>query len=148
MPDQKSTFDVILDEWQQDARWDITEPGVAIANIPNLHAKYLRYLTKHRTKARALERELAEKRRQVYDYYAGRMTDEQLAAFGRPAFRFVLKTDIGHYVAGDTDIQILETKKALHDEVVMLCDSILRELNSRTYQLSSVIKWQMFQHGQ
>jgi hypothetical protein len=37
--------------------------------------------------------------------------------------------------------------KAYHDEIVELCTSILKELNSRTYQLRSLIDWEKFIGG-
>ena len=40
-----------------------------------------------------------------------------------------------------TDIVI---KKIIHQEIVDTCDSILKELNNRTYQLGNITKWMMF----
>jgi len=37
--------------------------------------------------------------------------------------------------------------KMLHDEIVDVCQSILKELNSRTFQLRDFIAWERFIQG-
>jgi hypothetical protein len=47
----------------------------------------------------------------------------------------------------DDDINKHLVKKIMHDEIVELCQSILKELNSRTFQLRDFIAWERFIQG-
>jgi hypothetical protein len=41
----------------------------------------------------------------------------------------------------------LVASKMLHDEIVDVCQSILKELNSRTFQFRDFIAWERFIQG-
>jgi len=58
-----------------------------------------------------------------------------------------LKSDIATYMDSDDDINKHLVKKIMHDEIVELCQSILKELNSRTFQLRDFIAWERFIQG-
>ena len=47
----------------------------------------------------------------------------------------------------DEDINKYLAKKLLHEEIVEVCQAILKELNSRTFQLRDVIAWERFIAG-
>jgi DNA repair exonuclease SbcCD nuclease subunit len=49
--------------------------------------------------------------------------------------------EIKEYVESDPDVLKLQRKKMIYDEKVDLCESILKELNSRTYQMRDYIRW-------
>jgi hypothetical protein len=47
----------------------------------------------------------------------------------------------------DEDINKYIANKAMHDEIVDVCTAILKELNSRTFQLRDFIAWERFIQG-
>jgi hypothetical protein len=47
----------------------------------------------------------------------------------------------------DEDLNRYLAQKMLHEEIVEVCNSILKELNSRTYQLRSFIDYEKFING-
>ena len=53
----------------------------------------------------------------------------------------------GATVESDEDINKHLANKILHDEIVDVCQSILKELNSRTFQLRDFIAWERFIQG-
>jgi hypothetical protein len=47
----------------------------------------------------------------------------------------------------DEDLNKYTAQKIMHDEIVEVCTSILKELNSRTFQLRDFIAWERFIQG-
>ena len=84
-----------------------------------------------------------------YQYYSGELNnDEDLEKYGfEPWSKKVLKQDRQQYIDADKSLNDLLLRKCLHDEIVEFCRSVLRELNSRTYQLRSFIDWEKFTGG-
>ncbi len=82
-----------------------------------------------------------------WEYYTGKLDNEQLGHYGWEPFPFTLKSDIATYMDSDDDINKHLVKKIMHDEIVELCQSILKELNSRTFQLRDFIAWERFIQG-
>jgi hypothetical protein len=81
---------------------------------------------------------------QVY----AKMNEEELKKLGWEPFRFVLKSDINTYLESDEDLTRLHAKKALHEQAVTACEMIIKEINSRTYQMRAFIDFERFVHGQ
>jgi hypothetical protein len=145
---KKSIIEQILDQWDEDAKWDPSDPGIAMARIPIIHAKYLRYLREHKAHIRIFEQKLIRERRIKTDYYSGRLDQEQLQKYGLSPFKFVIKQEVRDYVESDEAILTLNMKKANHEQIVELCESVMKELNNRTWQISGFMKWQQFCQGQ
>jgi hypothetical protein len=47
----------------------------------------------------------------------------------------------------DDDLNKILIKKIIYEELVDTCDSILKEINNRTYQLGNIVKWETFAGG-
>jgi hypothetical protein len=58
-----------------------------------------------------------------------------------------LKSDITTYLDSDEDLNKYSAQKIMHDEIVDICTSIMKELNSRTFQLRDYISWEKFIQG-
>jgi hypothetical protein len=140
-------LDELLELWRQDSQIDRTEPSKELLKIPQLHSKYLNILSKHRLLSKDAEFKYNKIKRLKWEYYTGKLDDEQLKQYGWEPFPFVLKSDITTYLESDEDINKFLASKALHDEIVDVCQTILKELNSRTYQLRSFIDWEKFIQG-
>jgi hypothetical protein len=57
------------------------------------------------------------------------------------------KQGIERYMESDTELVRLLEKKMYHDEAIAVCESILQELKSRTFQLKDYISWERFIGG-
>ena len=75
------------------------------------------------------------------------MDKEQLAELQWEPFQFILKSDINLYIDGDTDLSTLVIRKQYHEEAANFCVNIIKELNSRTYQLRTFCEWERFIQG-
>ena len=140
-------LDELLEEWRKDSDIDRTEPGKALLDVPKLHSKYLNILSKHRLLAKEAEFKYNKWKKLKWEYYTGKLDDDDLQKYGWEPFPFVLKSDITTYLESDEDLNKHLAAKAVHDEIVEVCGSILKELNSRTYQLRSFIDWEKFIQG-
>ena len=140
-------LDDVLEEWRKDSDIDRTEPGKALLDIPKLHSKYLNVLSQHRMLAKQAEFSYNKWRKIKWEYYTGKLDDEALEKYGWQPFAFVIKSDLSTYLESDEDLNKYMAKKAIHEEIVEICQSILKELNSRTYQLGSFIDWEKFIQG-
>ena len=137
----------LLEEWRKDSDIDRTEPGKALLNIPKLHSKYLNILSRHRLLSKESDFKLNKMRKLKWEYYTGKMDADDLKKYGWEPFPFVLKSEISTYLESDEDINRFLAQKALHEEVVDICQSIMKELNNRAWDLKSFIDWEKFIQG-
>jgi hypothetical protein len=140
-------LDELLETWRQDCDIDRTEPARALLDIPKLHSKYLNILSRHRLLSKESEFKYNKMKKLKWEYYTGKLDKDQLEKHNWQPFPFVLKSDITTYLESDEDINKHIAQKALHDEIVDVCSSILKELNSRTFQLRDFIAWERFIQG-
>lgn len=142
-----SKLDELLVMWAKDAEIDRTEPGKALLDIPKLHSKYLNILSSHRLASRDAEFKYNRMKKLKWEYYTGKLDDDELKKYGWDPFPFVLKADINTYLESDEDLNKYRAQKIMHDEIVEVCNSILKELNARTFQLRDFIAWERFIQG-
>jgi len=138
----------VLKNWERDSVIDQTEPGKEIIRIPTLHSKYLGILIKHKIAAKKAHFDYLRMRKIKWEYYTGKMSQEELAEYGWEPFQFTLKSDITTYLEADADLIKLLEKKVYHEETVSVIESIMGELKSRTFQLKDFIQWERFIGGQ
>ena len=140
-------LDDLLEMWRTDSIIDRTEPGKALINIPQLHSKYLNILSRHRLLSKESEFKYNKMKKLKWEYYTGKLDQDQLDKHGWEPFPFVLKSELTTYLESDDDINKHIAQKVLHDEIVEVCSSILKELHSRTFQLKEFITWERFIQG-
>lgn len=139
--------DELLEMWRKDSEIDRTEPGKALLDIPKLHSKYLAILSRHRLLSKDAEFKYNKMKRLKWEYYTGKLDEETLNKYGWEPFPYTLKSDLTTYLESDDDIRKFVASKAVHDEMVDICTAILKELNSRTFQLRDFIAWERFIQG-
>jgi hypothetical protein len=135
--------------WSQDAKFDETQPDRELSRMGSLHSKYLTILSEHRLAMKTLEQKYYRMRKLKWEYYSGRLNGDKatLDKYGWPPFMFTLKSEIASYLEADRDLQAILSVKSLHEEMVESCQSILKELTSRTYQIRDFISWQRYLQG-
>lgn len=142
-----SKIDDVLEMWSKDTEIDRTEPGKALLDIPKLHSKYLNILSSHRLASRDAEFKYNRMKKIKWEYYTGKLDDGELKKYGWEPFPFVLKADIATYLESDEDLNKYKAQKIMHDEIVEVCQSIMKELNNRAWELKSFIDWEKFIQG-
>ena len=143
------TIDVLMEEWIKDAPYDETEPQKAVANIPKLHAKYLRIMTHHNLLVKKISAEYNTRRKIKHDYFSGDLNNpEDLAKYGlEPMLKKVLRADISIWLDSDLELNNILLKKVIHEEIVDFCKSVIKELNNRTFQIKAYMDWERFIGG-
>ena len=142
------TLEQILEMWKKDSEIDQTEPGRELLNIPKLHNKYLHILSGHRIASKKCNFEYYKMKKIKWEYYSGKMSQEELTQRGWEPFRYTLKTDISIYLDSDPMLQELVKNRSYHEEAIVVVESIMGELKSRTFQLKDFISWEKFIGGQ
>jgi hypothetical protein len=142
-----SKLDEVLQMWASDSVIDRTEPGKALIDIPKLHSKYLNILSSHRLLAKEAEFQYNKWRKLKWEYYTGRLDEDELKSRGWEVFPFTLKSEINTYLEADEDVNKYLARKLLHEEIVEVCQAIIKELNARTFQLRDYISWEKFIQG-
>jgi len=137
----------IINHWEKDSVIDSTEPGKELIRIPILHNKYLTMLIKHKLASKKANFDYLRLKKVKWEYYTGKLSREELEEHGWEQFKFTLKSDITTYLESDSDLIRLLEKKMYHEEVIIMIESIMKELNSRTYQLKDFIAWEKFING-
>ena len=143
------TLEQIIKHWDEDSVIDSTEPGKELLKIPTLHNKYLKILVKHRLANKRISFEYSKLRKVKEEYYNGSLSQEELDEYQWEPFLLNIKTKQGieRYIESDKDLIRLLEKKMHHDEAISVCESILQELKSRTFQLRDYISWERFIGG-
>jgi hypothetical protein len=137
-------LDELLEMWKKDSVVDRTEPGREITNIPQLHSKYLNILSHNQLVLRDVQFKINRMKRLKWEYYTGNMDANSLERYGwEPFLLKVLKT----YIDSDDDVTKLLAQKALTEQVIESCLSIMKELHSRTFQIKALIEWERFIQG-
>jgi len=137
----------LLSMWAADSNIDRTEPGKELLNIPKLHSKYLNILSRHRMLSKELDFKMSKLKKLKWEYYTGKLDETTLKQHGWEQFPYTLKSEVATYLESDDDIIKLIAQKKIHDEIVEVCNSIMKELNSRTFQLRDFITWERFIQG-
>jgi hypothetical protein len=137
----------VLKMWETDAEIDQTEPGKELLKIPKLHNKFLTIMSRHKLISKKVNFDYLRMRKIKWEYYTGKLSQEELQERGWEPFQLRLKTDISHYLESDPDLIKLLEKKIYHEEIVSVIEAILSELKSRTFQLRDYIAYERFISG-
>jgi hypothetical protein len=132
----------LISAWEKDAPVNETEPSREIIRIPSLHSKYAAQAVKHSLALKAKKTTYDKLRKIKYEYYSGKMSEEELAKRGWEAFRFVLKGDMEVYMSSDPDLQEIKAKIYMHEEATNFCGFVLKELGNRTFELRAYMDWE------
>jgi hypothetical protein len=142
------TLDQLMEEWRKDATIDSTELGLESAKIPELHSKYLKYYFDERRTLKATEFQSKELFLQKYEYYNGKMSEEELSELGwEPFLKRLMKHEIDMYLESDKDIIQKNMKIVMQKEKLAFLEEVIKNLNQRNFQIKNAIDWKKFTQG-
>lgn len=143
------SLDDLMKMWSEDSVIDQTEPGRAMADIPKLHAKYLKILSYHNLVVKKLHGDYQKLKKLKWEYYNGDLNNiEDLKEYNlEPFTKKVIRQDISMWIDADKQLNDILLKKAMNQEIVDATTLILKELHSRTFQIKSIIEWERFTGG-
>jgi hypothetical protein len=133
---------------QQDLSLDDTELDRESLRIPQLHNKYLNFLSDERLALRGLQIEYDRMRKIKWEYYTGKMDKQQLESHGWEPFSLrILKQDVDLYMNSDADLSTIRAKIEIQNEKVDYIESIIKGIMNRHWQIRSAIDWRKFTNG-
>ena len=138
----------IFDEWTKDAIIDRTELGNESIKIPQLHNKYFKMFSKERLSLKQLLELKKQMKLLKFEYYLGTLDQETMEEQGwAPNPKKIIRGDIDMHIDADKDMSSMNLKIAIQQEKIDLLESIIRNLNSRNFEISNAIKWEQFKIG-
>ena len=92
------------------------------------------------------EAKIKTMRRDKWLYYKGRASSE---VYKNMPFDLKLTTreEIDMFIEADEEYQKVVLKVDYIEQTLTFLDSVLRQINNRTYQIKNAIEWEKFQNG-
>ena len=139
-------LDKIQSMWQEDCKIDIDNMHEESIKVPQLHSKYheiLNNLILLRTKAQKIQKSVRHER---YEYYSGKADPEVYIEnpFGK---KIRDKDTMTKYLDADDKLKQISLKIDYYETLLNYCESILKQISNRTYQIKNAIEWQKFIAG-
>jgi hypothetical protein len=144
-----ATLVEILDEWDKDSSINEAELGHEATRNPMIHAKYVRMISQTKLSLRKAESDYLTVRKTKWRYYRGEMGKAELDELGWNQYqgRIPTKSDMDEFLNCDPDL-IRYTDKIQYFTVVKeTLDSILKELNSRTWNIKTAVDYAKMMNG-
>ena len=143
------TLDDLRTEIQKDMVLNQLELDTESLKIPQLHGKYLNFLTDERLSLRKIEADRSVILRAKWEYYTGKMSQEELAVRGWEPFALkILRNDLDLYLDSDSDLIKCNQKIEYQKEKISLLEEVVKELNTRHWKIRNAIEWRRFTNGQ
>lgn len=143
------TLDEIRKELEKDSRVNDTTLDLESLKIPQLHGKYLNFLTDERLLLGMFQAEVDLMLRLKWEYYTGKLSQQELQNRGWEPFALkILRNDIDLYLNSDSDLVKSRQKLFYQKEKISLLEEIIKELNNRHWKIRNAIDWRKFVNGQ
>lgn len=139
----------ILKEWDIDKKLDPLNAHSDLLSIPFLHGKYLNYLSDNRLLAQKAKYDYLRMKKLRREYYLGNLDYQTLKEHNWEQFDLKIgqKSSIELYLDSDEYLIKLQEKETYYKECVSICESIMKELTSRTFQLKEYLTHERFLAG-
>ena len=116
--------------------------------IPQIHSKYLNFLTDEKLKLQTFKFQHDTLYRLKWEYYNGKISAEELEKQGWEQFDLkLLKQDIPIYLNSDEDLKSLNEKIFFQKEKIAYLDSIIKMIMNRQFHIRDAIAWRKFING-
>lgn len=139
----------LLSEWSEDKIIHEESAHNDLIRIPILHGKYVEYLSKHKIATHKAKFDYIKMKKLRKEYFLGNLDKETLDEYGWEQFDYKIgtKSDIDLYLDSDDCLIKLLEKRVYHEECVSICELIIKELHSRTFQIKEYLAHTRFLSG-
>ena len=139
------TLEDIKSQWAEDSKIDGDILDEESLKIPQLHSKYLNYLSDVKLLKIKKDQEYKTLIREKFEYYTGKAEPEVYQ--DNPFDLKILKQDLALYMDSDPEIQLLQTRINYYEEIIYFLEKVLSCINNRGFQIKNSIDWQRFMQG-
>ena len=132
--------------WEKDSQIDPDNLHTESLKVPSLHAKYHDMFNNFLLLRKKAEQQRKNIRHERYEYYSGKADPEvyQKNPFGK---KIRDKDTMTKYLDADDKLKEINLKIDYYETLLNYCESILKQINNRTYQIKNAIEWQKFIAG-
>lgn len=139
----------LQDMWEVDCQIDDNYLGETTTATPKLHSKYLKILVNIKLKHTKLSSDYNILRKNKFRLYRGELSRDELTQLGWQQWQGVkpLKNEMDEFLQGDTELNTMRVKIDYLETMIYFLESVMKQLQSRDYQISTAVKWKMFLAG-
>ena len=143
------TLEELQNMWQIDCKVDELNLGQESTRIPELHSKYLNLLTTYRLQCRKAQSDMQKMRRLKWKFYRGELDQKELNDLGWEQYlgNAPLNNQMNEFLDTDEDIIRLTDKLEYVNTCFTLCESVMKSINSRSFDIKNAIEWTKFSNG-
>ena len=139
-------LETLQDKWKEDRVIDPDKYGEESVRIPQLHMRYMEFYNTFSLMKKDRESEMKALVRDKWIYYKGKAPS---TVYKEVPFDLKLTTtdEIKMFIGADDEIRKLQYKIDYIEQTIFFLDGVLRQINSRNYQIKNAIEWERFQSG-
>jgi hypothetical protein len=132
--------------WKEDSKIDRDLYCEESTKIPQLHMRYMEFFNTYSLMKKERELELNQLIRDKWLYYKGKAP---ASVYKEMPFdlKLTTKEEISMFIDADEDIKKLQYKIAYIDQTLVFLESVLKQVNNRTFQIKNAIEWEKFKNG-
>ena len=139
-------LETLQEMWNTDSKLDEDQHDNDSLAIPQLHMKYMEFYNRFSLMKKEREIEMKRLIKEKWLYYKGKASSKVYKELPFD-LKLTTKEEISMFIEADEEVQKLQYKIEYIDQVVYYLDSIMRQINSRTYHIKNAIEWKRFQSG-
>ena len=139
-------LETLQDKWKEDSVIDPDKYGEESVRIPQLHMRYMEFYNTFSLMKKDRESEMKALVRDKWIYYKGKAPS---TVYKEVPFDLKLTTtdEIKMFIGADDEIRKLQYKIDYIEQTIFFLDGVLRQINSRNYQIKNAIEGERFQSG-
>ena len=143
------TLNELQDTWKTDCKIDELNLGSESIKTAEVHSKYLNHLTNFKLQLRKFESQMLTLRRVKWRYFRGELSKLELDDLGWEQYLGPqpLKNEMQEYLDSDSEIIKINDKLDYVRACLYQCESIMKSLNSRTWDIKNAVEFMKFTNG-
>ncbi len=139
-------LEMIQSMWEKDSKIDIDNLHTESLKIPSLHAKYFELYNTIFLLRKKAEQQRKNIRHERYEYFSGKADPD--VYIGNPFPKKIRDKDtMQKYLDADAKLSNASLKIDYYDTMLVYIESILKQINNRTFQIKNAIEFMRFNAG-
>ena len=139
------TLDELQAQAEKDLKIDDTELDLESLKTPQLHSQYLKTYSTYALMLKKAEGDYSKLHIKKWLFFTGKAEPEE---YKEKNFDLkVLRQDVDKFIDSDDEIIKLKKKIEYLKQICHYCESTLKQINNRTFQIKNAIEWKKFTMG-
>lgn len=131
--------------WSEDVKIDPDNLHLESLKIPLLHSKYYEIYNNISVLKKVEENKFLELQKEKWLYYSGKAGPEVYKE--KPFDHRVMKSDLDRYLSADSELIKSKTKIDYYQLMIKYLESILKNIETRTFTIKNSIEFMKFISG-